>query len=82
MADLSLIPDADWREAERRAAVIRPLTELERRPRHLILAAAALGLAERQPPALHWRKWNTGSPSPWRSTITRIRTRAWTDKPR
>jgi putative transposase len=49
MADLSLIPDADWREAERRAAVIRPLTELERRPRHLILAAAAaLGLAERQ----------------------------------
>jgi hypothetical protein len=32
MADLSLIPDADWREAERRAAVIRPLTELERRP--------------------------------------------------
>jgi putative transposase len=49
MADLSLISDADWREAERRAAVIRPLTEFERRPRHLILtAAAALGLAERQ----------------------------------
>ena len=48
MADLSLIPDADWREAERRAAVIRPLTELERRPRHPILAAAALGLGERQ----------------------------------
>ena len=49
MADLSLIPDADWREAERRAAVIRPIAELERRPRHLILAAAAaLGLAERQ----------------------------------
>jgi putative transposase len=49
MADLSVIPDADWREAERRAAVIRPLAELERRPRYLILAAAAaLGLAERQ----------------------------------
>jgi putative transposase len=49
MADLSVIPDADWREAERRAAVIRPLAQLERRPRHLILAAAAaLGLAERQ----------------------------------
>jgi putative transposase len=49
MADLSLIPDADWREAERRAAVIRPLAALDRRPRHMILAAAAaLGLAERQ----------------------------------
>ena len=49
MADLSVIPDADWREAERRAEVIRPLAELERRPRHLILAAAAaLGLSERQ----------------------------------
>ena len=49
MADLSLIPDGAWREAERRAAVIRPLAECERRPRHLILAAAArLGLSERQ----------------------------------
>jgi putative transposase len=49
MADLSVISDADWLEAERRAAVIRPLAQLERRPRHLILAAAAaLGLAERQ----------------------------------
>ena len=49
MADLSLISDAAWREAQRRAEVIRPLAELERRPRHLVLAAAAaLGLAERQ----------------------------------
>ena len=49
MTDLSLISDSDWREAERRAAVIRPLAALERRPRHLILAAAAaLGLGERQ----------------------------------
>ena len=49
MADLSLIPEAAWREAERRAAVIRPLAERARRPRHLILAAAAtLGLSERQ----------------------------------
>jgi putative transposase len=49
VADLSLIPDGAWREAERRAAVIRPLAECERRPRHLILAAAArLGLSERQ----------------------------------
>ena len=45
MADLSLILDADWREAKRRAAVIRPLTELERRPRHLILAAASVNYA-------------------------------------
>jgi putative transposase len=49
MADLSLISDAAWREAQRRAEVIRPLAGLERRPRHLVLAAAAaLGLAERQ----------------------------------
>jgi len=49
MADLSLISDAAWREARRRAEVIRPLAERERRPRHLILAAAAaLGLSERQ----------------------------------
>jgi hypothetical protein len=33
MADLSLISDAAWREAQRRAEVIRPLAELERRPR-------------------------------------------------
>jgi putative transposase len=49
VADLALIPDAAWREAERRAAVIRPLAERARRPRHLLLAAAAaLGLSERQ----------------------------------
>ena len=49
MADLSLIPEAACREAERRAAVVRPLAERERWPRHLIqAAAAALGLSERQ----------------------------------
>ena len=49
MANLSLIPEAAWREAQRRAEVIRPLAELDRRPRRLILAAAArLGLSERQ----------------------------------
>ena len=49
MADLSLIPDVDWREAQRRAEVIRPLAECARRPRPLILAAAAtLGVSERQ----------------------------------
>ncbi len=49
VADLSLIPDVDWREAQRRAEVIRPLAECARRPRPLILAAAAtLGLSERQ----------------------------------
>jgi putative transposase len=49
MADLSLISGAAWREAQRRAEVIRPLAQLGRRPRDLILAAAAtLGLAERQ----------------------------------
>jgi putative transposase len=49
MADLSLIPEAAWREAERRAEVVRPLAERERRPRYLVQAAAAsLGLSERQ----------------------------------
>jgi len=49
MSDLSLIPEAAWREAQRRAEVIRPLAERERRPRHLVqAAAAALGLSERQ----------------------------------
>ena len=48
MADLALIPDAAWHEAQRRA-VIRPLAELGRWPRHLVRAAAAqLGLSERQ----------------------------------
>lgn len=46
---LSLISEAAWREAQRRAEVIRALTERERRPRHLVQAAAAtLGLSERQ----------------------------------
>src|SRR5579884_3877219 len=49
MPDLSLIPEATWREAERRAEVIRPLAERERWPHHLVRAAAAeLGLSERQ----------------------------------
>ena len=49
MADLALIPDAAWREAQRRAAVIRPLAERGRWPRHLVRAAAVqLGLSERQ----------------------------------
>ena len=61
MADLSVIPDADWLEAERRAAVIRPLAQLERRPRHLVLAAAAaLGLAERQTHTLIRRCMDAG----------------------
>ncbi len=49
MADLSLISDVAWRKARRRPEVIRPLAERERRPRHLIVAAAAaaLGLSER-----------------------------------
>ena len=41
MADLSLIPEAAWHEAERRADVICSLAERERRPRHLVRAAAA-----------------------------------------
>jgi putative transposase len=49
MADLSLIPETAWREARRRAEVVRPLAQRERRPRHLVKAAAtALGLSERQ----------------------------------
>lgn len=49
MVDLAAIPEAVWREAQRRADVIRPLAEAERRPRPLIRAAAAtLGLSERQ----------------------------------
>jgi|1186.fasta_scaffold1067418_2 hypothetical protein len=47
MADLSLIPEAAWHEAERRADVICPLAGRERRPRYLIRGAAAtLGLCE------------------------------------
>ncbi len=49
MSDLSLIPEAAWREAQSRAEVIRPLAERGSRPRHLVqAAAAALGLSERQ----------------------------------
>lgn len=49
MADLSLIPEAAWREAQRRAEIVRPLAERLRRPRHLVRAAAAsVGLSERQ----------------------------------
>ena len=49
MADLSLIPEAAWSEARRRAEVIRPLAERDHRPRSMVqAAAAALGLSERQ----------------------------------
>ena len=49
MSDLSLVPEAAWREAQRRAEVIRPLAERGSRPRHLVqAAAAALGLSERR----------------------------------
>jgi putative transposase len=47
--DLTLVPEALWREAERRAAVLRPLAALPRCPRDQALAAAAaLGVSERQ----------------------------------
>jgi putative transposase len=49
VADLANIPEAAWREAERRAQAVRPLLDAERRSRRLIQAAAAsLGLSERQ----------------------------------
>ena len=49
MVDVSLIPEAAWCEARRRAEVIRPLVESAHRSRHLVEAAAAtLGLSERQ----------------------------------
>ena len=49
MADLSLIPEAAWSEARRRAEIIRPLAERNTRPRFMVEAAAAtLGLSERQ----------------------------------
>jgi hypothetical protein len=48
MVDVSLVPEAAWREARRRAEVIRPLVESAHRSRHLVRAAAAtLGLSER-----------------------------------
>ncbi len=40
MADLSLIPEAAWREAQRRAEVIRSLTERGYGPRYLVRVAS------------------------------------------
>lgn len=61
MADLSLIPEAAWREAQRRAEVVRPLAEQGRWPRHLVQTAAAmLGLSERQTYTLLRRCRDTG----------------------
>lgn len=49
MVDVSLVSEAAWCEARRRAKVLRPLAERAHRPRHLVRAAAAtLGLSERQ----------------------------------
>jgi putative transposase len=56
MVDMTLVPEAAWREARRRAEVVRPLAARDRRPRQLVQAAAAtLGLSERQTYAL-WRR--------------------------
>jgi putative transposase len=50
---MTLVPEAAWREAHRRAEVVRPLAARDRRPRELVQAAAAtLGLSERQTYAL------------------------------
>lgn len=47
--DLSLVPPPLWQEAERRAAVLRPLVQLPTCPRHAARTAATdLGLSERQ----------------------------------
>jgi len=63
MSDLSLVPEAAWREAQRRAEVIRPLAERGSRPRHLVqAAAAALGLSERQTYTLLRRCREAGGP--------------------
>lgn len=49
MTDLSLISEAAWAEAQRRADIVRPLAARDRQPCHLVQAAAAsLGLSERQ----------------------------------
>ena len=49
MADLSLIPEAAWSEARRRAEVIRPLADRDHLRRYMVQSAAAtLGLSERQ----------------------------------
>lgn len=48
-SDLSLVPGPLWQEAERRAAVLRPLAALPACPREQARAAAvALGVSERQ----------------------------------
>ena len=36
MVDVSIVPEVAWREAQRRAEVIRPLLESDHRPRHLL----------------------------------------------
>ena len=36
MVDMSLVPEAAWREAQRQAEVTRPLLENDHRPRHLL----------------------------------------------
>ena len=47
--DLALVSEAEWREAQRRVNVIRPLVALHRCPRHEVAAAASeLGLSQRQ----------------------------------
>lgn len=47
--DLSLAPEEAWREAEQRAALVRPLALMERCPRDRVAAAAGdLGLSVRQ----------------------------------
>ena len=40
MADLSLIPEAAWSEARRRAEVIRPLADRDHLPRYMVQSAA------------------------------------------
>ena len=48
-SDLSLVPGPSWQEAERRAAVLRPLAALPACPREQARAAAVvLGVSERQ----------------------------------
>jgi hypothetical protein len=36
VVDVSIVPEAAWREAQCRAEVIRPLLENDHRPRHLL----------------------------------------------
>ena len=53
MVDMTLVPEASWDEARRRAEVVRPLVESFRHSHHLVQAAAAtLGLPELQTYAL------------------------------